>query len=50
MHFQHGLKWELTRDGKVYKQRYEKGKVMYKLQVIGEAPERYRNKGYIYAG
>ena len=33
------LEVEITRDGKVYKQRYEKGKVMYKLQVIGEAPE-----------
>ena len=33
------LEVEITRDGKVYKQRYKKSKVMYKLQVIGEAPE-----------
>ena len=33
------LEVEITRNGKIYKQRYEKGKVMYKLQVIGDAPE-----------
>ncbi len=32
------LEVEVTRDGKVYKQRYERGKVMYKLKEIGEAP------------
>ncbi len=33
------LEVEISRDGKVYKQRYERGKVMYKLQKIGECPE-----------
>ncbi len=33
------LEVEISRDGKVYKQRYERGKVMYKLQEIGECPE-----------
>ena len=35
------LEVEITRDGKIYKQRYEKGKVMYKLQVrhLKENPE-----------
>ena len=32
------LEVEVTRDGKVYKQRYERGKVMYKLKEIGEVP------------
>ena len=32
------LEVEVTRDGKVYKQRYERGKVMYKLKEIGKAP------------
>ena len=32
------LEVEVTRDGKVYKQRYERGKVMYKLKEIGETP------------
>lgn len=32
------LEVEVTRDGKVYKQRYERGKAMYKLKEIGEAP------------
>ena len=32
------LEVEVTREGKVYKQRYERGKVMYKLKEIGEAP------------
>ncbi len=33
------LEVEISRDGKLYKQRYERGKVMYKLQEIGECPE-----------
>ncbi len=33
------LEVEISRDGKVYKQRYERGKVMYKLQEIGECSE-----------
>ncbi len=33
------LEVEIARDGKRYKQRYERGKVMYKLQEIGECPE-----------
>ncbi len=32
------LEVEVTREGKVYKQRYERGKVMYKLKEVGEAP------------
>ncbi len=34
-----GWKSRSTRDGKVYQQRYENGKVMEKLNVIGDAPE-----------
>ena len=30
------LEVEVRRDGKVYKQRYEKGKTMYSLKVVGE--------------
>ena len=30
------LEVEVRRDGKVYKQRYEKGKTMYQLKVVGE--------------
>jgi DNA gyrase subunit B len=33
------LEVEITRDGHVYKQRYEKGKVVNKLEIIGDAPE-----------
>ncbi len=33
------LEVEIARDGKRYKQRYERGKVMYKLQEIGECTE-----------
>ncbi len=33
------LEVEISRDGKLYKQRYERGKVMYKLQEMGECPE-----------
>ena len=34
------LEVEICSDGKVYKQRYERGKVVYKLKVVGEcAPE-----------
>ncbi|MBR3538251.1 MAG: DNA topoisomerase (ATP-hydrolyzing) subunit B [Eubacterium sp.] len=31
------LEVEVSRDGKIYKQRYERGKVMYDLKVVGEA-------------
>lgn len=31
------LEVEIVQDGKIYKQRYEKGKTMYPLKVIGEA-------------
>ncbi len=31
------LEVEVSRDGKVYRQRYERGKVMYDLKVVGEA-------------
>ena len=33
------LEVEVSRDGKVYRQRYERGKVMYDLKVVGEAEE-----------
>ena len=33
------LEVEISRDGKLYKQRYERGKVMYKLQEMGKCPE-----------
>lgn len=33
------LEVEVTREGKVYKQRYERGQVINKLEVIGNAPE-----------
>ncbi|MGN8773785.1 DNA topoisomerase (ATP-hydrolyzing) subunit B [Candidatus Weimeria sp. HCP3S3_B5] len=32
------LEVEVRRDGKVYKQKYEKGKTMYDLKVVGECP------------
>ncbi|MDY4125735.1 MAG: DNA topoisomerase (ATP-hydrolyzing) subunit B [Lachnospiraceae bacterium] len=32
------LEVEIFKDGKIYKQRYERGKVMYDLKVIGECP------------
>ena len=32
------LEVEICKDGKIYKQRYERGKVMYPLKVIGECP------------
>ncbi len=32
------LEVEIRKEGKVYKQRYERGKVMYPLKVIGECP------------
>ena len=32
------LEVEICRDGKVYKQRYERGKVMYPLKVVGTCP------------
>ena len=36
------LEVEICRDGKVYKQRYERGKTMYPLKVVGEcAPDRH---------
>ena len=31
------LEVEISRDGKVYKQRYERGKVMYKLKEVGKS-------------
>ena len=31
------LEVEVSRDGKIYKQRYERGKVMYDLKVVGES-------------
>ncbi len=31
------LEVEVSRDGKIYKQRYERGNVMYDLKVVGEA-------------
>ncbi|MCR5102667.1 MAG: DNA topoisomerase (ATP-hydrolyzing) subunit B [Butyrivibrio sp.] len=41
------LEVEVTRDGKVYKQRYERGKVCYPLKVVGEAdPEKSGTKVY----
>ena len=33
------LEFEICHDGKVYKQRYERGKVVYKLKVVGECEE-----------
>ena len=33
------LEVQVTRDGKVYEQRYERGKVCYPLKVVGDAPE-----------
>jgi DNA gyrase subunit B len=33
------LEVQVTRDGKVYQQRYERGKVCYPLKVVGDAPE-----------
>ena len=39
------LEVEICRDGKVYKQRYERGKTMYPLKVIGEcAPDKHGTK------
>ena len=36
------LEIEICRDGKVYKQRYERGKTMYPLKVVGEcAPDKH---------
>ena len=36
------LEVEICRDGKVYKQRYERGKTMYTLKVVGEcAPDKH---------
>ena len=36
------LEFEICRDGKVYKQRYERGKTMYPLKVVGEcAPDKH---------
>ena len=36
------LEVEIFRDGKVYKQRYERGKTMYPLKVVGEcAPDKH---------
>ena len=36
------LEVEICRDGKVYKQRYERGKTMYPLKVVGECdPEKH---------
>jgi len=32
------LEVQVTRDGKVYQQRYERGKVCYPLKVVGDAP------------
>ena len=33
------LEVQVTRDGKVYEQRYERGKVCYPLKVVGDAPD-----------
>ena len=33
------LEVQIYRDGKIYKQRYERGHVMYPLEVIGDCPE-----------
>ncbi|SDA77605.1 DNA gyrase subunit B [Butyrivibrio sp. INlla18] len=33
------LEVQVTRDGKIYQQRYERGKVCYPLKVVGDAPE-----------
>ncbi len=33
------LEVEVYTDGKIYKQRYERGKTMYPLKVVGECPE-----------
>lgn len=39
------LEVEICRDGKVYKQRYERGKTMYPLKVIGECdPDKHGTK------
>ena len=39
------LEVEIYKDGKIYKQRYERGKVIYKLKVVGECePERTGTK------
>ena len=35
------LEVEICSDGKIHKQRYERGKVMYKLQVVGECDKAY---------
>ena len=34
----------------VYKQRYERGKVVRKLEVIGECEKKYLEQGYIFPG
>ena len=40
------LEVEICRDGKVYKQRYERGKTMYPLKVVGEcAPDKHGTRG-----
>ncbi|MCU6761591.1 DNA gyrase subunit B [uncultured Roseburia sp.] len=33
------LEVQVYRDGKIYQQRYERGKTMYELKVVGECPE-----------
>ena len=43
------LEVEICKEGKVYKQRYEKGKVVQKLEVIGScAPERREQRLHFY--
>ena len=45
------LEVKICHEGKVYMQRYERGKVCYPLKVVGECePAGYRNHCYLPAG
>ena len=45
------LEVEIYHDGQIYKQRYERGKVVYKLKVVGECePDRTGTTGYVFPG
>lgn len=42
------LEVEIYKEGRIYKQRYERGKVMYPLKVIGECSmDEHGTKGYL---
>ena len=44
MHLSDWLEVEICHEGKVYRQRYERGKVVYKLKVVGECEARTRQE------